>query len=184
MEEKESPQEKLNEVYEKLTDGDISIASALKQSNALNSEIIKRDSVDMVSRQTQQVFTHMDTITAQEQWHKDYPDYQEFVESGQAKDYMAKNPILIDETIAYFQYKADQGFEEGKAGNKGGTGTKKPTGDDADKKYLSRDEIESVQMETVLSMRDRRPTRQEPITLKEIENSQMTTLQKMRGKGE
>jgi len=182
--EKKTPQDELDTIYNRLEDGNISVGEAIRDSTKLTSEIAKTQVLDEAGRRTQEIFTNRDVQAAETQWHKDYPDYNEFVESGQAKDYMKKNPMLIDETIAFFQHKADQEGETIKTETEI-TEPKAPAGADADEKYLDQDEIQVEQMKTILNMRDKRPRRQEePITLSEIENQQMTTLQKMRGKGE
>lgn len=177
-------EEKLNEVYQKLSDGDISVGEAIRDSNRLTAQITKDETANLVNQHTQKVFQHRDVIDAETQWHKDYPDYQEFVESGKAQEYMKKNPLLVDEVIAFFQHKAESGQRptETTKTEPGSNVTKEP---EKDKIFLKHgNEIEQEQIKTVLSMRDKRPTRQEPITLSEIENQQMTTLQKLRGKGE
>ena len=175
--EKENQQNELNEIYVKLEAGDLSVTDAIKQSNALTSEMIKTGAVNLANQQTREVLITRDISTARNKFHETYPDYSEVVESGKLQPYIDKSPMFIDETVAYFQYKADQKFEEGKVETKAET-IKEPG---AGKKPLTESELEAEQMRTVLNMRDRRPTRQEPITLKEIENQQMLTLKEMRG---
>jgi hypothetical protein len=161
MEEKENPQGQLDTIYDKLETGDISITDALKQSNILTGKIATEQTVDMFNQQTREALFEKDVQAAEKQWHKDYPDYQEFVESGQAQEYMARNPMIIDEPIAYFQWKADKRVETGKSESK----TKEPAG--AGKKFLNQDEIEGEQMRTVLSMKDKRPARKESFASEE-----------------
>ena len=174
--EKTDRKEQLNEIYEKLESGDISVAEGIKQANTLTAELAKAQAVDEAGKRTQEVFFNKDVQAAQEQWQKDYPDYQEFVESGKGQEYMSKNPMLIDQTIAYFQWKADQRFEDEEE-------PKKPASFKGDKteKPLTDDDLLNFQLRTIEKMKNRRPVRQEPITLREIESQQMDTLKKMRG---
>lgn len=173
--EKEDNQTKLDEIYEQLEDGRISTTEAIRQSNALTAEMATKEAIAEANKRTQDLLTDKDVEVAESEWYKTYPDYDEVVASGKLQPYIDRNPLLVDETIAYFQFKADQRFEEGKAETK--AASKEPDG----MKFLSRDALEDHQMSTVLKMKNHRPTRQEPITLKEIENQQMSTLKKMRG---
>ncbi len=157
---------KLNEIYQKLEDGDISVTEALKQSNALTAQITQQQTLDAAGQHTRELLLDKDAEAAEAQWHKDYPDYQEFVESGQAQDYMKKNPILIDETIAYFQWKSDQRFEEGRA--------------EAERIAKGADLADTVVKEPGVSPQ-RKPSRQKPLSGDELLNEQMSTLKRIRG---
>lgn len=157
---------KLNTIYDQLENGDISVTEALKQSNALTAEMTRQETLNMAGQRTQELLLDKDAEAAEKQWHKDYPDYQEFVESGQAQEYMKKNPILVDETIAYFQFKADQRFEEGKA--------------EAERIAKGADLADTVVKEPGVSPQ-RKPTRQKPLSNDELVNEQMNTLKRIRG---
>ena len=173
-------QDQLQEVYQKLEDGVIPVTEAIKQSSILTAKIATEGAVDAAGKRTRDIFINKDVQAAHSKFHEDNPDYTEVVESGKLQPYIDKNPLLVDNTIAYFQYKADQRGFKGEEKDKSKTVEESEKG----KKFLSGDALEAEQMRTVLNMRDRRPTRQEPITLPEIEAQQMITLQKMRGKGE
>ena len=157
---------KLSEIYDKLESGDISVTEALKQSNTLTAAIARQQTLDEAGKHTRDLLLDKDAEVAEKQWHKDYPDYQEFVESGQAQEYMKKNPILIDETIAYFQFKADQRFEEGKA--------------EAERIAKGADPADTVVKEPGAPVQ-RKPVRQKPLSDDELVTEQMNTLKKIRG---
>lgn len=157
----------LNKIYQDLEAGDISVLEAIKQSNALTAEIATAQALNAASRRTQELLVDKDAETAEKQFLKDHPDYEELVQSGKLQPYIDKNPLLVDETIAYFQYKATEAFEKGreeserlaKAGTIADQVLKEPGGT-------------SVQ---------RIPTRQKPLTEAELEAKQSETINKMRG---
>lgn len=157
---------KLNEIYEKVETGDISVGEALKQSNALTAEMTMATAVQQANKATQDILIDKDAESAEKEWHKTYPDYAEVVASGQLQPYIDKNPILIDETVAYFQYKADQRFEDGKA--------------EAERIAKGAAEADTVVKEPGV-MTPRTPTRQEPLSEDKMLAAQMETLKKMRG---
>jgi hypothetical protein len=110
----------LNEIYQKLQDGDISVPEAIKQSNELTAEITAREVLSGVNKHTEELTGEKDFKTAEKKFLDDHPDYEELVASGKLQPFIDANPMLVDETLAYFQYKAqaahDEGFEKGKAG--------------------------------------------------------------------
>jgi len=157
---------KLNEIYEKLEVGDISVTEAVKQSNALTAEMTMAKAVAESNKRTQEILIDKDAETAESEWHRDHPDYAEVVASGVLQPYIDKNPILVDETVAYFQYKADQRFEEGKA--------------EAERIAKGADIADTVVKEPG-GLAPRTPTRQEPLSEDKMLAAQMETLKKMRG---
>jgi len=156
---------KLNEIYEKLEAGDISVTEAVKQSNSLTAEMTLVKATVESNKRTQALLFDKDAETAETEWHKDYPDYKEVVASGVLQPYIDKNPILIDETIAFFQYKADQRFEDGKL--------------EAEKIAKGADIADTVVKEPGVTTKT--PTRQEPLSGDKLLNTQLETLKKMRG---
>lgn len=156
---------RINEIYQKLDDGDISVAEALKQSNAITAEIVRKQAVEESNKRTQDILLDKDAEAAESEWHKQHPDYNEVVASGVLQPYIDKNPILVDETIAYFQYKADQRFEDGKA--------------EAERIAKGAAEADTVVKETGVITKT--PTRQEPLSDDKLLASQMETLKKIRG---
>jgi len=156
---------KLNEIYEKLEAGDISVTEAVKQSNSLTAEMTMAKAVAVSDKRTQDLLLDKDAEAAETDWHKTYSDYNEVVASGVLQPFMDKNPILVDETVAYFQYKADQRFEEGKA--------------EAERIAKGADEADTVVKETGVA--NKTPTRQDPISDDKMLASQMETLKKIRG---
>ena len=107
-------QAKLDDIYAKMESGDLSVADALKQSNALTAEMTMGLALNAAGKRTEELLLDKDATAAEKQWHKDYPDYDEVVRSGALQDIINKSPMLIDETVAYFIYKGDQKFEEGR----------------------------------------------------------------------
>lgn len=177
--EEQSSQEKLDSIYDRLEDGSISVTEAMKQSNAITSEIAKGQARDAAGKQMQEVFNDIDVEVARNKFHETYPDYNEIVNSGVLQPYIDKNPLLVDETLAYFQYKADQRFEAGKAETKAETETIKEPG--SVKKPLTESELEAKQMRTIETMKNRKPTRTAALSEKELFEKQMRTIDKMRG---
>ena len=156
----------INAIYEKLEAGDISVADALKQSNALTAEMTMAKAVAESNKRTKDLLIDKDAEGAEKDWHTTYPDYAEVVASGQLQPYIDKNPILIDETVAYFQYKADQRFEDGKA--------------EAEKIAKGAAEADTVVKEPGVTT-PRTPTRQDPVSEDQMLNTQLDTLKKLRG---
>lgn len=107
-------QAKLDDIYEKMESGDLAVADAIKQSNALTAEMTMGLAINAAGKRTEELLLDKDATAAEAQWHKDYPDYDEVVRSGVLAPIIQKSPILIDETVAYFIYKGDQKFEEGR----------------------------------------------------------------------
>lgn len=157
---------KLNAIYEKLEAGDISVMEAMKQSSALTAEMTMAKAVAESNKRTQEILIDKDAESAESEWHKTYPDYAEVVASGQLQPYIDKNPILIDETVAYFQYKADQRFEEGKA---------------EAEKIAKGAEIADTVVKEPGGLTPRTPTRQEPLSESQLVATQLETVKKMRG---
>jgi len=108
-------QAQLDDIYAKLESGDISVADAIKQSNALTAETTMAIATNAAGKRTEELLLDKDADAAEKQWHNDYPDYDEVVKSGALQPYIQKSPMLIDETVAYFQYKSDQKYEEGRS---------------------------------------------------------------------
>ena len=108
-------QTQLDDIYAKLESGDISVADAIKQSNALTAETTMAIATNAAGKRTEELLLDKDADAAEKQWHNDYPDYDEVVKSGALQPYIQKSPMLIDETVAYFQYKSDQKYEEGRS---------------------------------------------------------------------
>jgi len=169
--------DQLQKVYQKLEDGGISIAEALKQSNALTAEITTKEAINLADQRTREVLMNKDIEAARAKFHEDHPDYSEIVASGKLQSYIDKNPMFLDETIAYFQYKADQEFKRGEEEVKETSKKKEKTAN----KPLTEPELEAVQMETVIKMKESRPTRQAPLSESEIEKQQLETIKRMRG---
>lgn len=107
-------QTKLQKIYDDLKEGDMSFDEALEKSNALTAEATLALATEAAGKRTQEILLDRDAEAAEAQWNKDHPDYAEVVKSGVLKPYIDKNPVLIDETVAYFMYKGDQKFEEGR----------------------------------------------------------------------
>lgn len=179
MEKSTDHETKLAEVYDKLESGDCTVSEAIREASALNTQIAVSQARNAIEQHTQRVFQHRDAEAARSKFHEDHPDYEEVLSSGVLQPYIDKNPLLIDETLAYFQYKADQRFQEGKTETR--PGTKEPAGANADKKYLDQNEIEVEQMRTIENMQDRRPRRREPVSEDEVLQSQLDRLKVIRG---
>ncbi|HUT43152.1 MAG TPA: hypothetical protein VMW95_02355, partial [Desulfobacterales bacterium] len=103
----------LDDIYSKMESGDLSVVDGLKQSNALTAEMTMGVAITAAGKRTEELLLDKDVTTAEAQWHKDYPDYDEVVQSGALQPYIDKSPMIIDKTVAYFQWKGDQMFEQG-----------------------------------------------------------------------
>ena len=172
----------LDDIYAKMESGDLSVADALKQSNALTAEMTMGVAINAAGKRTEELLLDKDATAAEAQWHKDYPDYDEVVRSGVLQPYIDKSPMLIDETVAYFQWKAGKKFEEGKTGKKPLTESELK-GVQTRQEPLSNNELLNSQMDMLrkIRMENHRPTRQEPLSDDELLNSQMDALRKIRG---
>jgi len=156
----------LNDIYTKLEGGDISVLEAIKLSNKLTAEMTMAQSMAMANKRTQELLSDKDAEAAEKQFLKDNPDYEELVASGRLQPFIDKNPLLVDETIAYFQYKAEERFEAGKA--------------EAERIAKGTENANKV-LKTPGSQEQRTPTRQKPLTDAELEAKQNQTIDKMRG---
>ena len=107
MEESTNHEDQLNDIYSKLEVGDISVTEAIKQSNALTAEITAKEVITGVNKHTEELAGEKDFETAEKKFFDDHPDYEELVASGKLQPYIDKNPTLVDEMIAYYQYKID-----------------------------------------------------------------------------
>jgi len=158
---------KLNDIYTQLEGGEISVLEAIKQSNALTAEMTMAQSMTMANKRTQELLSDKDAEAAEKQFLKDNPDYEELVASGKLQPFIDANPLLVDETIAYFQYKAEERFEAGKA--------------EAERIAKGTENADKV-LKTPGSQIQRTPTRQQkPLTDAELEAKQSQTIDKMRG---
>jgi len=175
MEKSTDHETQLSEVYEKLESGDISVLEGIKQANALTAEMTTSQAVDAAGKRTQEVFFNKDVQTAQGKFLRDHPDFNEVISSGVLQPYIDKNPI-VDKTIAYFQWKADQGFKR-----KEESKTLASFKEDKTEQPLSDDDLLNHQLRTIEKMKDSRPARRAALSEEEIENQQMDTLKKMRG---
>ena len=108
-------QTRLDDIYSKIESGDLSVSDGIRQSNALTAEMTMGVAINAAGKRTEELLLDKDATAAESQWHKDYPDYDEVVRSGALQPYIDKSPMLIDETVAYFQFKGDQKFEEGRS---------------------------------------------------------------------
>lgn len=160
----------LADISARLEAGDISVAEAIKQSNALTAEMTMAQALNVANKRTQELLTDKDADAAEKQFLKDHPDYEELVASGELQPFIDANPMLVDETIAYFQYKAqkahDEGFEKGK--------------EESERIAKAGDEADKV-LKSPGTPVQRTPARQKPLTEAELEAKQNDTLNKMRG---
>jgi len=100
-------QEQLEVIYEKLGAGDISVPEAIKRSNELTAEVTADLVLKGANQRTEELLEGKDFETAEKKFFDDHPDYEELVASGKLQPYIDKNPTLVDEMIAYYQYKID-----------------------------------------------------------------------------
>ena len=154
------------DIYAKVEAGDLSVTDAMRQSNDLTAEMTMGIAINAAGKRTEELLLDKDATAAEAQWHKDYPDYDEVVQSGALQEIISKSPMLIDETVAYFIYKGDQKFEEGQT-----------KAEELAKNAAIADSVEKgpgAQMRT--------PVRQSGSKMSDIElvNSQMKTLQDFR----
>ena len=159
-------QAKLDDIYAKVESGDLAVVDGIRQSNALTAEMTMGIAINAAGKRTEELLLDKDATAAEAQWHKDYPDYDEVVQSGALQEIISKSPMLIDETVAYFIYKGDQKFEEGQT-----------KAEELAKNAAIADSVEKgpgAQMRT--------PVRQSGSKMSDIElvNSQMKTLQDFR----
>ncbi len=150
-------QTQLDEIYSKLEAGDISVPEVIKQSNALTAEITAKEVLAGANKRSEEIQGERDFETAEKKFLGDHPDYEELVASGTLQPFIDANPLLVDETIAYFQYKAKEAFEKGKEGS---------------------GVVKEVQMGSFPRTPRRRST---PLSPEEIERRQFQIVKQMRG---
>ena len=156
----------LKDIRTKVDDGTLTIAEGMEQQGRLIHEMTMATTLSAAEKKTQELLLDEKAKQAEAQWHKDFPDYQEFVASGKAQEYMDKSPMLIDETIAYFMHKEGQAFEAGKSEQE-----KLAKGTESTKKVLDEPGAPAPRV----------PTRQTPLSEDELEAQQLATIAKMRG---
>jgi len=156
----------LKDIRTQVDDGTISISEGMEAQGKLITEMTMAKTLSAAEQKTQQLLLDKDAQAAEMQWHKDFPDYQEFVESGLAQEYMAKSPMLIDETIAYFMHKESQATKKGM---------------EMQEKLAKRTETTKKVLDEPGGPASRTPTRQAPMSDDELEAQQLATIAKMRG---
>lgn len=156
----------LNEIYSKLENGDISVTEAIKQSNALTAEMTMAQSMNIANKRTQELLADKDAEAAEKKFLEDHSDYEELVASGALQPFIDANPLLVDETIAYFQYKAQENFEKGK---------------EESEKIAKAGDIADQVLKTPGTPVTRTQARQKPLTEAELEAKQNKTIDEMRG---
>ena len=156
----------LKEIETQIDNGDITIAEGFRLQGQLVSEMTMAQTLVASEKRTQELLLDKDAEAAEQQWHQDFPDYKDFVESGKAQEYIDKSPMLIDETIAYFMHKETEAEERGRL-----TAEKTAKGTELTEKVLD------VPGETT----PRTPTRRTPMSDDELEAEQLKTIAKMRG---
>ena len=107
-------QTKIDDIYEQIDNGKISLEEGLRQSNALTAALVETMSAQKASQTVKQVLAEKDAENVQKQFLKDHPDFTELQKSGAFEALKQSNP-LHDDFSAYFAIKAAQAKEEGKA---------------------------------------------------------------------
>ncbi|RLC68833.1 MAG: hypothetical protein DRH97_01865 [Chloroflexi bacterium] len=156
----------LKEIRTKVDDGSLTIAEGMEEQGRLITEKTAAETVKIAEEKTKELLLDRDAQTAEKEWHKKYPDYQEFIDSGEAATYMADNPMLIDPTMAYLM---DRETKAHKAGM------------DAQVKLEKGTELTEKVLDEPGAVPPRTPTRQTPVSDDELEKIQLGTISKMRG---
>ena len=156
----------LKDIRDKVDDGTITVTEGMEQQGRLIHEMTVATTLSAAEQKTQELLMDEKAKQAEVQWHKDYPDYQEFVASGLAEEYKAKSPMLIDETIAYFMHKETEATKKGM--------------DIQEKLDKGTKTTEKVLDEPGVQV-PRTPTRQTPLSPDELEAQQLATIARMRG---
>jgi len=104
----------LMDIQQKVDDGELSIAEALK----LSSDISANKAATLAAQQMQKIQQQQQAQQVQTQWLEQNPDYTEFVGSPDHASIMKSNP-LHDDFSAYHAWKAQraatEAYEKGKA---------------------------------------------------------------------
>lgn len=157
----------LKEIETKLEDGDLKIPEALRLQAKIVTEMTLASALPIMDKRTKELLAEKEVDTAETQFYKDFPDYEEVVASGVLNEIMAKHPGIVDETVAYAFYKGEQRFEDGKV-----EAERIAEGSDRAGKLMK-------ESDTPVSTE---PVRKESLSEGDLVKHQLGTLAKIRGK--
>lgn len=106
---------KLQEIYDELTAGDITVEAALKQSNALTAEAAALKATEAAAQTLEDTLKERDAKAVHKEFLKDHPDYEEIRKSGKLESIKQESGGMHDDFSAYFALKATTAKEEGMA---------------------------------------------------------------------
>jgi len=160
---------KSKEIREKIDDGRLTIAEGFEEHGNLVMIKTAAESARIADEKIKEVMLDEKATTAEAAWHKRFPDYQPFIDSGRAAEIIKEHPdieMLLDPTMAYlFQRELDAGDKAVKAAAKTAKGT----------------ELTEKVLDEPGATPPRTPTRQTPVSEAELEEIQLGTIKKMRG---
>lgn len=111
-------EDKMNQIYKQLDDGDISVEEALRQSNALTAEMTRANADEVASQKVQEALAQKDQEAMVNKFFEDHPDFQQLKESGALDQEKQQMPGFHDDFSAYFALKArtaaEEAYERGK----------------------------------------------------------------------
>lgn len=104
----------LAEIYQKMDKGELSVEEALQQSNAITAQMAEQAAFTRATEMFNRSLQERDSAEVRKRFLQQYPDFEELQQTGVFEEMKAKNP-LHDDVSAYFELKAIQAFEQGKA---------------------------------------------------------------------
>lgn len=111
-------EDKMNQIYKQLDDGDISVEEALRQSNALTKQMTEANVEKAASQKVQEALEQKDQEAMVNKFFEDHPDFQQLKESGVLDQEKQSMPGFHDDFSAYFAHKArtaaDEAYKKGK----------------------------------------------------------------------
>jgi len=109
---------KINEIYQQLDNGDISVEDALRQSNSLTAEMAQKNADELASKKVQEALEEKDQETQMQKFFEQHPDFKQLQESGELDKVKQEMPGFHDDFSAYFAHKArtaeQEAYERGK----------------------------------------------------------------------
>lgn len=111
-------EDKMNDIYKQLDDGDISVEDALRQSNLLTAEMTRANADEVASQKVQEALEQKDQEAMLNKFFEEHPDFEQLKESGALDQVKQQMPGFHDDFSAYFAYKAqtsaNEAYEKGK----------------------------------------------------------------------
>lgn len=111
----------VSQIFRDVDQGALSMGEGLRRVAEIQSQATERavkdsvqETVGELANQVRNEFARRDTISTEQQFYKDHPDFLEIQKSGALERIKAEQP-MHDQLSAYYAYKAKQEFQRGKA---------------------------------------------------------------------